>query len=240
MVLAVNNLVGFGGGGGGDIPSFIGASTGTTNTGSSTLSVNYPSSIQANDIIICVVQGEDTSGASTGDTSFGGGGVTNFSSLGNRDGNGGASASGVFYKRATGSESGTETATMVAPGGPRSMTGIMYLFRGCITSGDPTNGFSSSDNAVSSTWSQQSLTTTVGACLGCNVIAAVANSATAGSFTGETGGDWTEANIYSSANGTIQLQTASLPSATTISGGSVAASVAGKYQKYAFGLQPAT
>lgn len=240
MVLAVNNLIGFGGGGGGDIPSFIGASTGTTNTASDTLAINYPSDIQANDIIICVAQGESLSGTSTGDTSFGGGGVTNFSALGNRDGAGGKSGSGVFYKRATGSESGTETATMVSLGGTRSMMGIMYLFRGCITTGDPTNAFSSGENGSSSTWNQRSLTTTVGACLGCHIIAAVANAATAGSFTGETGGDWTEASIYSPANGALQLQTASLPSATTISGGSVTATVAGNYQAYSFGLKPPT
>lgn len=238
MVLAVNNLIGFGGGGGGNIPSFIGASTGTTNTASNTLAINYPSGIQANDIIICAVEGEDSAGTSAGDTTITD--VTNFTMQAQIDGGGGKSGGAVFYKRATGSESGTETATMNSLLGTRAMTGTMWLFRGCITTGDPTNGGSAQDNAASSTWSQKTLTTTVDNCLAVHIITAVADSATAGSFTGATGGNWIEASIYSAANGTLQLQTAAMYSAGTISGGSVTASVSGKYGATVFGLKPAT
>jgi hypothetical protein len=58
--------------------------------------------------------------------------------------------------------------------------------------------------------------------LACQFVAIGANQATA-SFTGETGGDWTEAEAeYATATGataTLQLQTASVAAAGTIDGG---------------------
>lgn len=239
MSLNVTNLVGFGSFSGVSTPTFVVVGTGATNTASDTLTVGYPSSPAANDIIICAVIGESSAGVSDGDTTIVS--VSNFDGfITVCDATGGKSGSAVAYKRATGSESGTETCTMSSLGATRAMTAIMYLFRGCITTGSPADGASATDNASGTTWNQDSLTTTVGNCLGVHIITAVANSATAGSFTGETGGDWTETNIYSAANGTIQLQTASLPSAGAITGGSVVASSTGKYQAHSFGLKPAT
>lgn len=240
MPLAINNLIGFGSAAaGGSAPTFVSAGTGATNTASNTLSISYPSGIQANDIIVVAVVGEDASGVSTGDTTFSGAdGVTNFTEWNSNDGTGGKSAGHFGWKRATGSESGSETASMASPGGTRAMTGIMYLFRGAITTGDPADAFASDFQAASTTWNQKSLTTTGSNELAVHIIAAIANSATAGSFTGETGGDFTETNIYSAANGTIQLQTSAAASATTISGGTVTASGSGAFYRASFGLKP--
>lgn len=223
-MLRVNQLIGFGAGGGAAaLPQFIAAGTGAQNTGSDTLAVPYPADIiLANDIILCVAVARNTTGNDAGDTVITN--ISNFSLDGALLHSGGDSSVALWYKRATGSESGSETVTMsVLPSGTKSLTAIMFLFRGCITTGSPLEAGSSANVNSSATWTQTALTTTLASRLGIHIIGHM-GSVTAGSFTGETGGDFTEAAIFSGTNATIQLQIAPMPNPTTISGGSVTAS----------------
>jgi len=239
MSLHISNLIGFGASAaGGVVPSFISASTGTTNTAADTLAINYPSSIQAGDFIVCAVIGEDANGTTLGDTSIAS--LTNFSTGFDSviQGPTGKYSTAVYYKIATGSESGTETATMTNVGGPRSMSGIMYLLRGGQTTGTPIENGSSSDNAASSTWNQRSIATAAAARLAMHVLMSPTSTTTA-SFTGESSGDFTEANTYASGNATIQLQTAGAPNAVTISGGSMTAGASARYTQTVAALKPA-
>lgn len=236
MALHVNNLIGFGAGGGAPaMPSFISASTGTQNTASGTLAINYPTSPLANDIIILVAVGRDANGTSAGDTTFTS--YPNFTADSQLQHSAGKSETLIAWKRATGSETGTETVTMTSLGGTRSITGIMYLFRGCITTGTPFEAGASANVNSTATWTQTALTSSNAGRLGIHIIGHTA-SATGGNFTGETGGDFTETSIYTGTNATIDLQTASMPNATTISGGSVTASAAAIHGRRSFALLP--
>lgn len=219
-MLTVNHLIGFAAGGGRLVPEFIGASTGTTNTASDTLAVNYPSSIQANDIIIAVAFGEDASGATFGDVAYLG--ISNFTTiaLAQIASTTGKYAAGVSWKRATGSESGTETATFQTLLGTRAISGIMYLFRNCITTGDPYENEAVDEiSTATTTLNQKTIASSDSGRMALHITMCQVTSTTA-AFTGETGGDFAEQSTYQPATNTIQLQTASLPSSSTISGGS--------------------
>lgn len=235
MSLNLTHLIGFGGGGGNQVPSYVSASTGTTTTAADTLAINYPSGIQANDIIIAVALGEDSSGALFGDTAYLG--ISNFTTiaLAGVASSTGKYAAGVSWKRASGSESGTETATFQTLGGSRAISGIMYLFRNCITTGNPYENEAADDNATSTTLNQKSIASTDGGRMALHITMCQVTTTTA-SFTGESGGDFTEQSSYQPATNTIQLQTASLPTTSTISGGSSTLGTTSRHTRSVFCL----
>ena len=95
-----------------------------------TIGIEYPSSISADDILIIVA---------AKDGSYGSGNATapsGFTFLQGSDGSGDDFQTVIYWKRASGSESGSEN--LVWDNTPSSVTaGIMYRYSGCITTGDP-------------------------------------------------------------------------------------------------------
>lgn len=127
----------------------------------------------------------------------------------------------LYGKIASGSESGTESITI---SGTNVRLGRIYGFTGQVTSSvaaaveDITSG-----GQASGTITMPQVDTTGPNELAVALIAAD-GTADPGDATGETGGDWTEAvaSYQMPATAWVQLQTAAMPSAGTISGGSFA------------------
>jgi PKD repeat protein len=184
----------------------------------------YPSGMQADDLILLqvVVRGNPTTTVTP---------PSGFSLLYGPDATGGTTArvtQWIYYKFATGTESGTATVTVSQTSGIYGRGAMMYAFRNvALASFTESEGIST---ASSGTISPPSVTT-----LGVKRLA-VAFEALAGdptgtlgldSFTGESGGDWTMAatvNVYHGSSGDHHfengLQTATIANAGTISGGS--------------------
>lgn len=150
----------------------------------------------------------------------------------------------VFAKSANGTESGT--LTIVSNVGATALAfARIYRFEGWLNDATITNnfeGFSTSNNS-SSPITDAGVTT-----LGVDRLAVqfvhVGNDVALASFTGETGGDWTEAVAEATttvaSDGTLQLQTASLASAGTIDGGSTSFSpTSAGWGIHGFAIKPA-
>jgi hypothetical protein len=123
----------------------------------------------------------------------------------------------IYYRFATGSESGTIT---VAIGGSNAKIARMYAFRNVAPSSFTEGaGFRSGyDDVILA----QSVTTNGNGRLVVSFVF-VDTDESLGSFAGESGGDWTEAAEFATtagSNGCVQLQTATMTNAGTISGGS--------------------
>jgi flagellin-like protein len=187
--------------------TFVSAGTGSGTTGNPT--PTYPGSLQANDLILLQVTVRDTTNTPTTPAGF--------TLLYGPDSTG-TGRQWIYYSFATGSESGSITVTI---GGSNCKMARMYAFRNVALSSFIEGG--NFGSASSRYITAQSVTTT-----GANRLAVsfvfVNNDNTVGSFTGESGGDWTEATaeFTTSAgnNGCIQLQTSTMATAGTISGGS--------------------
>jgi hypothetical protein len=125
-----------------------------------------------------------------------------------------------YLLRKTGGATGSESGTLAVSADTGSViAGRMYCYVG--GSGAQEGAAVANTNAAGTAINQASITTTGADRLCCHYVYWSAN-ATIGDFTGETGGNFTEAVAESSAaSGTLQVQTATLASAGTISGGSV-------------------
>jgi hypothetical protein len=102
-------------------------------------------------------------------------------------------------------------------------TTLGSVIENSIGAGSPVWGHS---NATSTSVADEGVGTNGNDRLALQLVALATNQAI-GDFTGETGGDWTEAAEYQDATGvtsTMQLQTASIPSSGTIDGGSATVS----------------
>jgi surface antigen len=184
----------------------------------------YPSGLQANDLILLqvVVRGDPTTTITP---------PAGFNILFGPDPTGTGAArvtQWIYYKFAVGTESGTATVTISQPSGIYGRGAMMYAFRNVALTSFTEDA--DINTAYSSTISPPSVTT-----LGVKRLA-VSFEALAGdpegslglnSFTGESGGDWTLAAAYNVYHGTAWehhfengLQTATMASAGTISGGS--------------------
>lgn len=124
-------------------PVFEEASTISARTATSVL-VNYPATVNANDILVIAVR---TGGSGDWTTPSG---WTRPGSYDNRS---------TFWKRATGSESGTIQVDCTASG---AQYGVMYRFSGCVETGDPLEGFVETSYAASSTVNIEDLASNTG------------------------------------------------------------------------------
>jgi hypothetical protein len=189
----------------------------------------YPIGLQANDLILLQVTVRDTTNTPTTPTGF--------TLLYGPDSTG-TGRQWIYYRFATGSESGTITITI---GGSSSKMARMYSFRNvALSSFTEGGGFGS---GYSSTINAQSVTTTDTNRLAVSFVFVNDNNAV-DSFTGETGGDWTEAvaefTTSEGSDGCIQLQNATMASAGTISGGNYLMSASDPWGVRAFALKPKT
>ena len=182
-------------------------------TGTTSLSVPYPSSLQAGDVILlCVNVGNTTSTPTT---------PANFSLLFGPDTNG-TSRGFTYWKQATGSETGNLSVTTNAS---QQCMGRMFSFRNAKNAGTIYEGAGSA-SATLDIVSDVGVTTTGIHRLAINITYA-ADDRDFANFTGETGGDWTQAvaeyaNTTGTPDGTIDLQIATMASAGTINGGASA------------------
>jgi hypothetical protein len=161
---------------------------------------------------------------------------TGFTLLYGPDATSGSGRQWIYYKFSTGSETGSLTVTI---GGSTAKLARMYSFRNVALSSFTEGGsFGTSDGT---TISARSVTTTGPSRLVVSFVFVTNNNAI-GPFTGETGGDWIEpiAEFTSTAGngGCIQLQTATMASAGTISGGSLTISSSERLGVRAFALIP--
>jgi hypothetical protein len=189
--------------------TFVSAGTGSGVTGNPIPA--YPGSLQANDLILLQVTVRDTTTTPTTPAGF--------TLLYGPDSTG-TGRQWIYYKFATGSESGTITVTI---GGFTCKIARMYAFRNVALSSF-TDG-ASFGLGSSSTISSQPVTTAGTGELAVSFVF-INNDNAVGSFAGETGGNWAEiaAGEFTSpagSNGCVQLQTATMTSAGTISVGTM-------------------
>lgn len=136
-------------------PGYIGSGSFFATTGDLSLDIPYPTDIQLNDILILnAVAYESTSGTPNFNTPSGwtliSNGTINFSTL----------VQGVFWKRADGTESGTQTVThSTAGGGGDAHSGQISNYRGCVSTGTPYEAMATT-NGNNNTPTGSSITTT--------------------------------------------------------------------------------
>lgn len=205
--------------------TYVSAGTGSGTTGNPTPA--YPAGLQANDLVLLQVTVRDTTTTPTTPTGF--------TLLYGSDSTG-TGRQWVYYKFSDGTESGTITITI---GSTVCKAARLYAFRNVATSSFiEGGGFGTGTGA---TISAQSVTTTDVQRLAVSFVFVNDNNVVA-SFTGETGGDWTEAvaefRTSAGSDGCLQLQTATMASAGTISGGSYTMSAADPWGVRAFALIP--
>lgn len=205
--------------------TYVSAGTGSGIAGDPTPA--YPAGLETNDLILLQVTVRSTTATVTTPAGF--------APLYGPDSSG-TGRQWIYYKFATGTESGTIT---VDQSGATCAIGRMYAFRNVALSSF-TEGGGFGTGAVA-TISAQAVTTTNVKRLAVSFVFVNDNNAV-GSFTGETGGDWTEAvaqfTTTSGSDGCVQLQTATMASAGTITGGSYTMSAADPWGVRAFALIP--
>ena len=224
-------------------PAYAAAGAGDAVDGGASSTVNpaYPSGIVAGDLLLLQVamteQGEPWNvNVPSGWTEL------------HADENGGAAGNDIrqeiFAKSASGSESGTLAVTMVAGGADGPFMARMYRVTGWLNDATMANNFEGAavTSGTSTTISAPSVTT-VGAERLCVAFVAVSDDNALDAFTGETGGDWTEAvaefTTLAATDGALGLQIATLATATTISGGTDTMAASDGWVCRAFAIKPA-
>jgi hypothetical protein len=200
------------------IQAAISSTAGAGVSGTGSLSVAYPSGITAGMLLILAYGGKDSSSGTTPPAPSGfTQGVTLNSTLYDLT---------MWYKVATGSESGT-----VSVSGVNDTAQIARMFRTtAVASGIEATGSSFSTSSAS-TFSNVSVTTTAN--LECAVqleFALNGVAETVANSTGESGGDYTQPVAVYSPGNNIAIQSAAMATAGTISGGTavIGASVANR------------
>lgn len=209
------------------IPAYDSAGAGISGTGS--LSVPYPSTVSAGDLLVL-----HCGARNTGDTFS----TPSGWSLLDDQNNTFAMRSYVFTKIADGSETGSLSVTHA---GGNLAAARMYRFTG-VASSSYTEGLSNAGiGDTGSTVVAPTVTTTGTDRLALALVFTNTPSAH-GSFTGETGGDWTEAVAeFTDATSPLvclQLQTAQMASAGTITGGSLNNTDGSQYLSIGVALVP--
>jgi hypothetical protein len=205
--------------------TFVSAGTGSGVTGNPT--PGYPSGMQSGDLILLQVTVRNT--ATTPTTPLG------FTALYSADSTG-TGRQWIYYKFATGSESGSITVSIA---GSVTKMARMYAFRNvALSSFTEAASFGS---GTAQPINARPVTTTNNARLAVSFVFVNYNNAV-NSFTGETGGDWIESvnefTTTAGSRGCIQLQTATMATAGTITGGSYTMSAANPWGVRAFALVP--
>jgi len=205
--------------------TFVSAGTGSGTTGNPT--PGYPTNMQSGDLILLQVTVRDTTTTPTTPTGF--------TALYSADSTG-TGRQWIYYKFATGSQSGSLT---VSIGGSVAKIARMYAFRNVALSSFTEGG--SFGSGTSTAINARPVTTTNNARLSVSFVFVNYNNAV-NSFTGGTGGDWIEAvNEFTTTQGNrgcIQLQTATMATAGTITGGSYTMSASYPWGVRAFALVP--
>jgi hypothetical protein len=199
--------------------TFVAAGTGSGTTGNPTPA--YPAGLQANDLLLLQVTVNDS--ATTPTTP---GGWSLLYGPDNVPGTGTAiGRQWIYYKFTTGTETSPLTVTI---GGTAAKSACIYAFRNVAT-GTPANFvesavYAGSPTTPTATIPASSVTTTGEKELVVSFNYVQADFAM-GSFTGATGGTWAQptGGLYRyTGNTTLQLQTATMANAGTISGGTTA------------------
>ncbi len=205
--------------------TFVGAGSGSGTTGNPTPS--YPTGLQANDLILLQVTVRDTVTTPTIPSGF--------TLLYGPDSTG-IGRQWIYYRISDGTQTGTITVTI---GNSTVKIARMYAFRNVALSNFAEGG--GFGFGTVSTISAQSVTTGGPKRLALSFVFENYNNAV-DSFTGETGGDWTEAvaefSTTAGSRGCVQLQTAAISPNGTISGGNYTMSSAQRWGVRAFALVP--
>ena len=205
--------------------TFVSAGQGSGTTGNP--KPKYPSGIQSGDLILLQVTVQDTTTTPTTPAGF--------TALYSADSTG-TGRQWIYYKFATGSESGSLTVTI---SGSVTKMARMYAFSNVSLSNfveGASFGF-----GTGSMVNAQSVSTAGDFRLAVSFIF-VSDNNVVGSFVGESGGDWIEAvseyKTSSGSDGCMQLQIATLASVDTITGGSFTMSGSDPWAVRAFALIP--
>lgn len=195
-----------------NIPTFVSAST-LTDTTTTTLNVNYPGSLSADDVIFMHL-GSRTNSVLPSTI----GGWNTYSA----DTFIGPKQQNIYWKRAVGTESGTEAVTLLTT--PNVACGAMYAFRNVRRS---VQDAGISEGSTSSVADSNGIFT--GPTLVCSETNRLAVSfycadgnASAGPITGQSGGTWVNrANqgTFTGGDFSLYMDTAAMSSGGTISGG---------------------
>lgn len=204
----------------------LSAGTGSGTTGNPTPA--YPTGLQANDLIMMQVTVRDTSTTPTTPAGF---------TLLYGPDSSGTGRQWIYYKFATGSESGTLTVTI---GNSACKVARMYAFRNVALSSF-TEGTVYGSNAGSTTISAQSVATSGNGRLAVSFVLTTYSN-TVPAFSGQTGGTWavgdTGFTTTSGSRGSVQLETATMATGGTISGGSCSIGTSASWGVRAFALVP--
>jgi hypothetical protein len=205
--------------------SYVAAGTGSGTTGNPT--PRYPTGLRANDLILMQVTVRDVSTTPTTPTGF--------TLLYGPDSTG-YGRQWIYYKFSNGTETGTITVTI---GGGSCKIARVYAFRNVARS-----SFTEGERFGSGTGKYiyaQSVTTTNVNRLAVSFVF-VNDDNPVGSFNLENGGNWTEAvsefRTNAGSDGCVQLQTATMATAGTISGGSYSMGASDPWGVRAFALIP--
>lgn len=175
---------------------------------------------------------------------------TGYTSVGAAIGPTGNNWGQLFWRRSDGTDTGTVsiTGSFNVGGVPTTnvnnkVTAQIFTFKGCITSGTPFEGYATTvDSSSSTTVDQQAVTTTANSRMVLH-FAFLSAAVTTSSYTGETGGDFTEYSTYNdgtNTTGTLQVQTAQLATAGTITGGTYTVSISVVALYFGLALIPQT
>lgn len=204
----------------------------TAYAAASTVAIAFPSGIATNDILIVQVLESGSGGDGTNpDVDSGFSLLTGGAHTGNNI------AGAIWWKRATGSESGTVTASH-SNGTPTSIGGRMYRFNTAQAAGTPFEASTTTSQTSSTTVNQLSLTSLDVKRLGLHFVSYL-NTNTITAFTGESNGDFTEP-VAEGTNTSMgfQLQTADMPTAVTISGGTATLGTASIKMRHVTAILP--
>lgn len=195
-----------------------------------TMALTYPATISAGDILVVIVN------ANSSDTADVVGGLTGYSAI-YENGAGTGRYVSAWYKVADGSEDGGSlncTVTFSGTTNSRCLSQIHQFAAGTV---DLTVG--AANSGTSSTPGFASTTTNAVNSLAVGIMW-FNTSTTINSHVGETGGDWTEAvaEATSAGNG-IQVQTATMASVGTISGGNSSLGISTTWRNYTFAIEEA-
>lgn len=136
----------------GGIPFFVAAGS-YGNASSTSVSPGYPAGIAANDILILHVHLDDGLGNASISSVGTGWTLIDSEALAND------STAGLYWRRATGSESGTITVTASEDVNSGCLGARISAWRGCKTSGDPYEGAGHTNQAAGLSFTGPSVTT---------------------------------------------------------------------------------
>jgi hypothetical protein len=198
----------------GSMPYFLEAGTGNAIATTGAITVSYPvTNVLANDLLIMQITVRNST--TTVSTPSGWTIIGSVQNIGSTT----TARQYLFYKLASGSESGTQSVSFGSDAAVCKM-GRMYRFRRNATSSPI--GAVTTANGTGTAVNAPNVTVSSGNTLVCAFVA-IANDDAIGSFTGETGGNWVEMvsefTTTSGSDGCIQVQTISNPAVGTISGG---------------------